>query len=110
VAELLPQIEEATRGRAPLVVVDPARRGLEEGVIADLLRLEPALIAYLSCNPRALARDLSLLLAQGWKLRSLRAYDMFPQTAHVETLAMLEPPVAPSPTTRAPQRRIVRAV
>ncbi len=108
VEDILPDLKRRTAGQGPVVMVDPARRGLEEGVIESIAELQPAALAYLSCNPRALARDLRLLLDRGWSVRELRAYDMFPQTAHLETLALLQPPEAPTVTRRAPRRRIIR--
>ena len=73
-----------------MVVVNPPRKGLEVGVVQKLIHLRPQPLVYISCNPAALARDLRLLLAGGMKLRSLRPYDMFPQTPHLETVAVLE--------------------
>ena len=108
VGDILPELRSRTEGRGPVVLVDPARRGLEEGVINSILEAEPAALAYLSCNPRALARDLAILGERGWSVEALRAYDMFPQTAHLETLAVLRPPTAPEVTRRAPRRRRVR--
>jgi 23S rRNA (uracil1939-C5)-methyltransferase len=108
VAEIVPELARRTAGQGPVVVVDPARRGLEEGVIESVLSLQPAAVAYLSCNPRALARDLALFTARGWSLSHIAAYDMFPQTAHLETLVMLLPPSPPEVTRRAPRRRVVR--
>jgi len=63
---------------------------------------------YVSCNPKALARDLELLTKAGWTLERVRAYDMFPQTSHVELLAELAPAVAPEQAGRGPRRRVVR--
>lgn len=108
VAGVLPQLAERLAERHPVLVVDPARRGLAEGVIDAMLEIEPARIAYLSCNPQALARDLADLVGRGWTVRELRAYDMFPQTAHVELLALLDPPEEPPEGRRAPRRRVVR--
>jgi 23S rRNA (uracil1939-C5)-methyltransferase len=105
------RLSEAVRrfaGQAPVVVVDPARRGLDPDVAEQLSALRPSALAYISCNPRSLARDLSVLLQEGWVLRSLAAYDMFPQTAQVELFALLEPRSAPSIERRASRRRIVR--
>ncbi len=73
-----------------MVVVNPPRKGLEAGVVQKLISLRPQPLVYISCNPAALARDLRLLLAGGMKLRNLRPYDMFPQTPHLETVAVLE--------------------
>ncbi|NOY24874.1 MAG: 23S rRNA (uracil(1939)-C(5))-methyltransferase RlmD [Oligoflexia bacterium] len=106
--DLLPELRTRLESRHPVVLVDPSRRGLGDGVIPGILSLEPARIAYLSCNPRALARDLDKLQELGWTVRQIRAYDMFPQTAHVETLAILDPPLAPPTGLGAPRRRVVR--
>lgn len=106
--ELLPEVAVRLEDRHPVVLVDPARRGLGDGVLDGILSLSPARIAYLSCNPRALARDLGQLLARGWKVRSLRAYDMFPQTAHLEVLALLDPPEELPLGRQAPRRMVVR--
>jgi 23S rRNA (uracil1939-C5)-methyltransferase len=108
VLDLLPAVAQRMQGRAPVVLLDPARRGLEDGVIDAVGSLDPSAIAYLSCNPRSMARDLSEFLRAGWHVESLRAYDMFPQTSHVEMLALLLPPVPPEPSRGAPRRRLVR--
>ena len=76
-------------GRAPLVVVDPPRTGLDGATLAGLLRLRPARIVYVSCDPATLARDLRALLARDYRLDGVAAFDMFPQTHHVETVAHL---------------------
>jgi tRNA/tmRNA/rRNA uracil-C5-methylase (TrmA/RlmC/RlmD family) len=74
---------------ASLVVLDPPRTGVARPVI-DLLPAPPAArIAYVSCDPATLARDLALLAASGWRLEALRAFDAFPMTHHVECLATL---------------------
>lgn len=110
VGELLPALRQRFAGRRPVVLVDPARRGLEEGVVEAVLALEPARLLYLSCNPQALARDARRFLEAGWTLERLRPYDMFPNTAHLEVLAIFQPPGgAPDGAgMRGPQRRRVR--
>ena len=70
-----------------LVIVDPPRRGMKEGLEA-LLNLQPAYIAYLSCDPMTLSRDL-LRLKEKYEIRTLHVLDFFPNTYHVETLAIL---------------------
>ena len=72
------------------LVLDPPRAGLPEGAVEALARLAPARVVYLSCDPATLARDLALWDARGWALRSLDGFDLFPQTPHVEALALLE--------------------
>ena len=72
-----------------IVLLDPPRTGVEAGVIAGILKLHPETISYVSCDPATLARDLKELLAGGYSLDSVMAFDMFPQTHHVETVARL---------------------
>ncbi len=71
------------------VVLDPPRSGAGGKVVGQLLELAPAHIVYVACDPVALARDLKPLLAGGYKLASLRAFDLFPHTHHVEAVASL---------------------
>ena len=70
-----------------VVILDPPRTGVSAEVIKQLGRIRPRKIAYLSCEPSTLARDAKSLLECGYQLISLEAFDAFPQTAHVETLA-----------------------
>jgi len=108
VAEMVPQWASRVRDSAPVVVLDPARKGLEEEAFDPIESLKPARIMYVSCNPAALARDLAEWVRRGWTVDALRAYDMFPQTAHLEMLAVLSPAVAPVAKKDGPRRRIVR--
>jgi 23S rRNA (uracil1939-C5)-methyltransferase len=72
-----------------LLLLDPPRTGAENKVIAGILNQRPQTIVYVSCDPATLGRDLKKLIAGGYSLDSLTAYDMFPQTHHVETVARL---------------------
>ena len=72
-----------------VVVVDPPRRGVDPGVLAELTVRPVARLLYLSCNPTTLARDLKTLLG-AYSLKDIRVYDFFPHTPHIETLAVLE--------------------
>ena len=63
--------------------------GAESRVIAGILSLKPKRISYVSCDPATLARDLKKLIAGGYALDSVAAFDMFPQTHHVETVTHL---------------------
>jgi tRNA/tmRNA/rRNA uracil-C5-methylase (TrmA/RlmC/RlmD family) len=76
--------------RADLVVLDPPRSGAGRSVVRLLARLGARRIAYVACDPAALARDLKELATNGYRLGSLRAYDLFPMTHHVECVAVLE--------------------
>ena len=75
-----------------LIVVDPPRSGLHERVITSLLSARPKHIAYISCNPQSLARDLAVLCRHfpRYRLAAARAYDLFPKTRHLEALILLE--------------------
>ena len=71
------------------LLLDPPRTGAESRVIAGILNLKPRRIAYVSCDQATLAGDLKKLIAGGYTLESIRAFDMFPQTHHVETVVHL---------------------
>jgi len=71
------------------VLLDPPRVGAESCVIAGVLGLRPRRVSYVSCDPATLARDLKKLIAGGYHLASISAFDMFPQTHHVETVVHL---------------------
>jgi 23S rRNA (uracil1939-C5)-methyltransferase len=72
-----------------LVLLDPPRSGTEKHVIRDISRLRPREIAYVSCEPSILARDLRELIDGGYQIDSITAFDLFPQTHHVETVVRL---------------------
>lgn len=74
---------------ADLVVLNPPRKGCSEAVLSEVGRLAPSVVAYVSCDPNSLARDLAVLLRAGAVLTSVVPYDMMPHTPHVETLALL---------------------
>lgn len=83
------------RGRSLLagadaVILDPPRKGCEEGVLAPLAAAAVPKILYVSCNPATLARDAAILAGSGYALRSVAPFDMFPRTGHVEALAEFE--------------------
>ena len=76
-------------GRFDTIVLDPPRVGLGEGATRAMARLGAERIVYLSCDPATLARDLTLLLEAGYRIEDMSAFDLFPQTPHVEALAGL---------------------
>eukprot|EP00929_Paragymnodinium_shiwhaense_P060076 TRINITY_DN30038_c0_g1_i1.p2 TRINITY_DN30038_c0_g1~~TRINITY_DN30038_c0_g1_i1.p2 ORF type:complete len:185 (+),score=17.86 TRINITY_DN30038_c0_g1_i1:190-744(+) len=79
------------RGPQTAIIVDPPRRGLTKTARKYLLEVRPARIVYVSCDPTTQARDISSLLARStYKLKSVTAFDMFPQTRHLESVAVLE--------------------
>ena len=71
-------------------VLDPPRAGCEPGAIAELLRLGPDRLVYVSCEPTTHARDIALLVRGGYRVRRAAVVDMFPHTYHVESVALLE--------------------
>jgi 23S rRNA (uracil1939-C5)-methyltransferase len=75
-------------GKFSKILLDPPRAGAK-GLAADLASLNAETIAYISCNPATLARDLAALTKQGYKLGVVQPIDFFPHTFHVETLALL---------------------
>ncbi|MEU6081637.1 class I SAM-dependent RNA methyltransferase [Streptomyces sp. NPDC047108] len=75
---------------ADLIVLDPPRAGAGKQTVTHIAGLGPRRIAYVACDPAALARDLSYFAAAGYKPRKLRAFDLFPMTHHVECVAVLE--------------------
>ncbi|MDX1977971.1 MAG: 23S rRNA (uracil(1939)-C(5))-methyltransferase RlmD [Pseudanabaenaceae cyanobacterium bins.68] len=86
VEQLLPGINQPV----DVIVLDPPRKGCEPEVLAELRRLRPRKLVYVSCNPATLARDLKLLCAdQLFQLERWQPFDFFPQTVHVETLVLL---------------------
>ena len=88
----LGRAEEVVKGlkeRIDCAVVDPPRCGCAPSVLRALAALGPSRIAYVSCDPATLARDLGLLVGAGYEVASVRPIDMFPQTFHIETVAVL---------------------
>ena len=71
------------------LLLDPPRTGAESLVMSGLIKTKPQHISYVSCDPATLARDLKKLLEGGFSITSMRAFDMFPQTHHVETVVHL---------------------
>jgi 23S rRNA (uracil1939-C5)-methyltransferase len=78
-------------GPVDFVLLDPPRAGAESAVIKGILDVRPATISYVSCDPATLARDLKKLIAGGYAIGSIAAFDLFPQTHHVETVVHLRP-------------------
>ena len=76
-------------GAADLVVLNPPRKGCAPAVLKAVAQLRPRLIAYLSCNPETLARDLAVLAHLGFRTTGVTPYDMLAHTPHVEALALM---------------------
>jgi 23S rRNA (uracil1939-C5)-methyltransferase len=85
-------------GRPDVVVLDPPRAGLSAKVVRRVIDAGPRRIVYVSCNPTTLAPNAAQLVEAGWALRRVRPVDMFPQTHHVECVALLERVAGPTAT------------
>lgn len=72
------------------VIVDPPRSGLDKQVVDELVKLQPQVIAYVSCDPSTLARDAARLISGGYKLKQVTPFDLFPQTFHIESISIFE--------------------
>ena len=76
-------------GQPDVVLVDPPRNGLAPKVVDSVAEFGPKRIVYVSCNPTSLARDASLFAKLGYTLKYVQPVDQFPQTYHIENVALL---------------------
>jgi tRNA/tmRNA/rRNA uracil-C5-methylase (TrmA/RlmC/RlmD family) len=83
VAKLLPRFT-----RADVIVLDPPREGAGREVVMAMAQLKPRSIVYVACDPAALARDTTYLSEVGFEAIKIRAFDLFPMTHHIETVAL----------------------
>lgn len=88
------RVDRVLRGRradetADVVVLDPPRTGAKADVVRLIARRRPRVVAYVACDPAALARDVATFAEEGFQLTGLRAFDVFPMTHHVECVATL---------------------
>lgn len=108
VQDVLGDLSRRLAGVRPRVSVNPARRGLEDDVVDQIVALQPSRVAYISCNPRALARDLVRFRAGGMRIGEVELFEMFPNSAHVECLVTLDGPDDGGSKRRAPRRKVLR--
>jgi 23S rRNA (uracil1939-C5)-methyltransferase len=85
----LPELVQRA-GRPDVLVVDPPRAGLSRKVVRRIIEASPKRIVYVSCNPTTLAPNAAELVEAGWTLKKVRPVDMFPQTHHIECVALFE--------------------
>jgi tRNA/tmRNA/rRNA uracil-C5-methylase (TrmA/RlmC/RlmD family) len=74
--------------RADVVILDPPREGAGKSVVQEMARLSPRAIVYVACDPAALARDTAYLSEYGYAIEQIRAFDLFPMTHHIESVAL----------------------
>ena len=90
-------VDRVDRGRqrlpaqVDLVVLDPPRTGAGRAVMQAVVSRRPRAIAYVACDPAALARDLGTAQTLGYAATDIRAFDLFPMTQHIECVAILQP-------------------
>jgi 23S rRNA (uracil1939-C5)-methyltransferase len=84
------RVLERIEGPFDAAILDPPRRGCHPQALEGLLRLAPTRLIYVSCHPATLARDLKILVAGGYQVRSVQPVDLFPQTPHIESVCILE--------------------
>ena len=95
VSPVVDRVDRALRNgsageRADVVVLDPPRTGARRDVVEGIVRLAPRVVAYVACEPAALARDVAIFGEHGYRLTNVQAFDLFPMTHHVECVALLE--------------------
>jgi tRNA/tmRNA/rRNA uracil-C5-methylase (TrmA/RlmC/RlmD family) len=83
-------LRQVRMGRHQAAILDPPRAGCEPAALAELLRLGPERLVYVSCEPSTHARDLIALVRGGYRVRRAAIVDMFPQTYHIESVALLQ--------------------
>jgi 23S rRNA (uracil1939-C5)-methyltransferase len=79
-----------SRDRSQTIVVDPPRTGISKAAMEAIVRHGATRVVYVSCDPPTMARDARRLLDAGYRLRPLVAFDLFPNTPHVETVGVFE--------------------
>lgn len=84
--DVIPHLE----AEQPIVLVDPPRTGVDKRALDGIRGLEPRFIAYVSCDPSTLARDAARLISGGYRLVEITPFDLFPQTYHIESIALFE--------------------
>ena len=83
-------ISEALSGvKFDTVVLDPPRAGCDPRVISSIIKIAPKKLVYVSCGPATLARDIKSLISNGYAIKTIQPFDMFPQTGHVETVVLM---------------------
>ena len=86
--EVIPKfIEDGIK--ADVIVVDPPRKGCDVKLLEAILEVKPERVVYVSCDPSTLARDLKVLVSEGYDVKEVQPVDMFPHTSHVENVALL---------------------
>ena len=89
-AQKLPELVDELSGEFVQVVLDPPRKGCDKRVLEAVVISNPEKVIYISCNPATLARDAKVLMDGGYSVKEVTGFNMFPQTSHVETVAIFQ--------------------
>lgn len=85
-----PLVQDRNIPKPDVIITDPPRSGMNPKTVADILALKPERVVYISCNPSTQVRDVSLLCEGGYSLVRVQPVDMFPNTYHIESIALLQ--------------------
>jgi 23S rRNA (uracil1939-C5)-methyltransferase len=88
--DLVENVLPALKVEPDIILVDPPRAGVEKEALDAIIRMNPKMIAYVSCDPSTLARDARRLIDNGYKLLDVTPFDLFPQTHHIESISFFE--------------------
>ena len=80
---------DLVKGKYDIVVIDPPREGIHPKAIKKIIDIAPEEFVYISCNPKTQVRDLEIFIENGYKIKNYQAFDQFPRSRHVETVALL---------------------
>lgn len=86
----LPIIQKNILLNPDVIIIDPPRSGMHKNTVDDVIKLSPEKIVYVSCNPATQVRDIKMMVEAGYKLVKIKPVDMFPQTYHIENVALLQ--------------------
>ena len=82
-------IQKESLDKTATIIIDPPRKGVDKSLLETLVKSDVQNLIYTSCDPATLARDLAYLTKEGYQIKTIQPVDMFPQTAHVETIVLL---------------------
>lgn len=85
----LPLVDKYILSKPDVIIIDPPRSGMHKNTVNDVIALSPERIVYVSCNPTTQVRDIKMMVNAGYKLMKIKSVDMFPQTYHIENVALL---------------------
>ena len=80
----------AQKGVSPdVIIIDPPRKGIDKSLVSTIVEMSPKRVVYVSCDPATMARDIALFESSDYSVKEITSVDMFPRTAHVETVVLM---------------------